>query len=191
MRGIRGTFTFVTAVAIIGLLALSWRTQVQTQQKLDALAALGAERPVAVAAAPAPTPVPTPVAPAALPRELQKIALPPYVIEAPDQLSIEVAVKDPKTGKPTGTLMSLQTPLLCIPLRKIQDTGTDRVSAIRAGRSYFIGIAFSTSSTFARPPCVLLTVAKTIFRLPSMTKVDGYAVSFFASQRKLYALVKA
>ncbi len=102
MRGIRGTFTFVTAVAIIGLLVLNWRAQVQTQQKLDALAALGAERSVAVAATPAPTPtpVPAPVAPpVAVPRELQKIALPPYVIEAPDQLSIEVAVKDPKTGK--------------------------------------------------------------------------------------------
>ncbi len=112
MRGISGTFTFVTAVAIISLLALNWRAQVQTQQKLDALAALGAERPVAVAATPTPTPAPAPVVPtAAPPRELQKIALPPYVIEAPDQLSIEVAVKDPKTGKTTGTLMSLQTPL--------------------------------------------------------------------------------
>ena len=48
-------------------------------------------------AAPSPVHIAVPP-PGAVPRELDKITLPPYVIEAPDQLTIEVVVKDPKTG---------------------------------------------------------------------------------------------
>jgi polysaccharide biosynthesis/export protein len=90
----------VTAVAVFS--ALNWRAQLQTQQKLDAIASALAERS-AVAPAPAAAPELQPIqipAPGVVPRELDKITLPPYVIEAPDVLTIEVAVKDPKTGKP-------------------------------------------------------------------------------------------
>lgn len=48
---------------------------------------------------------------------------------------------------------------------------------------YFSGIAVITSCTFARSPWVVLTFANVTFRLASITKVDGYAVSFFASHR--------
>src|SRR5262245_23875344 len=40
--------------------------------------------------------------PGAVPRELDKITLPPYVIEAPDQLLIEVVQRSTVTDKDTG-----------------------------------------------------------------------------------------
>jgi polysaccharide export outer membrane protein len=89
----------VALVSVSIFSALNWRAQLQTQQKLDALSATLAERP-----APAPqlapttaTAVPAPQS-GEVPRELSHVKLPPYVIEAPDQLMIEVVVKDPKTG---------------------------------------------------------------------------------------------
>src|SRR5262245_61203553 len=93
---------FSALLALVALSALNWRAQLQTQQKLDALAASLAERsaPVVLPPAPqAPAPVPAPAPEAGtVPRELSNIKLPPYVIEAPDVLTIEAALKDPKVG---------------------------------------------------------------------------------------------
>ena len=86
---------FAALLALAGLSALNWYAQRQTQQKLDALATALAERP---APAPAPPPAPAPKL-GAVPREPDHIKLPPYVIEAPDILTIEAKVKDTKTGK--------------------------------------------------------------------------------------------
>jgi polysaccharide biosynthesis/export protein len=85
----------LSVVGISGLLALNLHAQLRTQEKLDALAAALAERPAPPHAA---EPQSVPPAPGAVPRELDKVALPPYVIEAPDQLTVEAVVKDPKTG---------------------------------------------------------------------------------------------
>lgn len=93
--------TFPALVALAAFSALNWRAQLQTQQKLDALSAALAERPAPAAPPPAPATAPVQVTvspPGTLPRELSHVTLPPYVIEAPDQLRIEVVVKDPKTG---------------------------------------------------------------------------------------------
>jgi polysaccharide export outer membrane protein len=81
----------VGVVGVAGLLALNLRAQYQTQEKLDALAA-------ALAEAPAAEPQIVPPAPGAVPRELDKVVLPPYVIEAPDVLTIEAVRNDPKPG---------------------------------------------------------------------------------------------
>jgi polysaccharide export outer membrane protein len=95
---------FAASVVVAGLLVLNWRAQLQTQQKLDALTAAIADRPAVPAPAPpapppAPTTIPAPLQePRGVPRELNQIKLPPYVIEAPDTLLIEVVVKDAKTG---------------------------------------------------------------------------------------------
>jgi polysaccharide export outer membrane protein len=86
----------LSVVVVSGLLALNLRAQYRTQEKLDALAAvLG--RPDAPATPQAAEEV-APPAPGAVPRELDKIQLPRYVIEAPDVLTIEAGLKDPKTG---------------------------------------------------------------------------------------------
>ncbi|MBN9121058.1 MAG: polysaccharide biosynthesis/export family protein [Planctomycetes bacterium] len=77
---------------------LNWRAQLQTQQKLDALAAALVERPTPVVPPPVPGPATAPE-PGTVPRELDKVSLPPYVIEPPDVLSIEVVVRDPKSGR--------------------------------------------------------------------------------------------
>ena len=92
-------FTALAAVAVFS--ALNWRAQIQTQQKLDALAAAFAERPAVPTPAEAVAPLPAPLPkPGEVPRELSHVVLPqsPYVIEAPDVLTVEVVVKDPKTG---------------------------------------------------------------------------------------------
>lgn len=52
--------------------------------------------------------------PGAVPRELEKIVLPEYVIEAPDSLSIEVVIKSPekdKDGKLTGKVTTELLPV--------------------------------------------------------------------------------
>jgi polysaccharide export outer membrane protein len=92
--------TFTALVALAAVSALNWRAQLQTQRKLDALSAALAERPAPAAAAPAlaPAPVEAKVAPPGAPVERGHVKLPPYVIDPPDLLSIEVVVKDPKTG---------------------------------------------------------------------------------------------
>ena len=93
MRWFRNALMLSAALAAAVFSALNWRAQLQTQQKLDVIVAALAERPV-VAPAPAalaPQPVQIPE-PGAVPRELDKITLPPYVIEAPDVLTIEVVV---------------------------------------------------------------------------------------------------
>ena len=88
----------VIAVAVFS--ALNWRAQLQTQQKLDALTAARAERPAAQVPAPSAAPaLPLAPEPRTVPREDSGRAAPPYVIEAPDLLTVEIAVKDPKTGK--------------------------------------------------------------------------------------------
>ncbi|QJW96723.1 polysaccharide biosynthesis/export family protein [Frigoriglobus tundricola] len=99
MRWVRTTMWVAVGFLFAGLGALNWRAQLQTQQKLDALTAALAERP-------APVPAPAPPAPAlapagSVPRELSKIALPPYVIEAPDLLLVEVIQRRPEveTGR--------------------------------------------------------------------------------------------
>ncbi len=92
-------FSAIVAVAVFS--ALNWRAQIQTQQKLDALTATLADRPAIPAPAPAVDAPPPQVQipePGRVPRELDKVTLPPYVIEAPDQLLIEVVVKNPKAG---------------------------------------------------------------------------------------------
>jgi polysaccharide export outer membrane protein len=87
--------TFTALAALAAFSALTWRAQIQTQQKLDALSAALAERPAPPAAdAPARVNVPPP---GTVPVELSHLTL-PYVIEAPDQLLIEAVVRDPKTG---------------------------------------------------------------------------------------------
>ena len=83
-------------VGVAGLLALNLRAQYRTQEKLDALTAALSARADSPAAEP-PQPL-APPAPGAIPRELDKIALPPYPIEAPDVLTIEAVLKDAKTG---------------------------------------------------------------------------------------------
>lgn len=90
-------FALVLSVAgVVGLLALNLRAQLRTQEKLDALAAALAER---AAVTPQPVGPTAPPAPGSVPRELDHpVALPPYVIEAPDVLTIEAVLKDPKTG---------------------------------------------------------------------------------------------
>ncbi len=100
--------TFLALAALATGSALNWRSQTQTQQKLDALAAALAERPAVRSEQPA---APIPVAPpapdaAAIPREL-RAELPKYVIEAPDVLLIEVAKKDAETG--TFTRLPVQS----------------------------------------------------------------------------------
>lgn len=91
MRGVGITLRVAAVVTVAGLLALNWRAQLRTQEKLDTLAA---------AVAPQPTPPAAPAAPEShsVPRELSNVKLPPYVIEAPDVLTIEAVLKDPKTG---------------------------------------------------------------------------------------------
>jgi polysaccharide export outer membrane protein len=89
--------TFTALAALAGFSALNWRALVQTQQKLDALSAALVERPAPPAAAPPPAQVNVPP-PGTAPIELSHLTLPPYVIEAPDQLLIEAVVCDPKTG---------------------------------------------------------------------------------------------
>lgn len=99
MRWFRDALVLSVVGGCACLLALNWRAQLQTQQKLDALVSALAERP-APALPPAPASVPA-LAPAVgvVPSELSKVKLPPYVIEAPDVLVIEAALKDAKTGK--------------------------------------------------------------------------------------------
>ena len=99
MRWLRNSLFVAALVALAGLSALNWRAQLQTQHKLDELTAALADRPAAPtpAEAVAPPPAPAPK-PGEGPKEPTSAKLPPYVIEAPDMLLIEVAVKDPKTG---------------------------------------------------------------------------------------------
>jgi polysaccharide export outer membrane protein len=96
---------FAALVALAGLSTLSWRAQLQTQQKLDALTTALANRasapaPTLPTPAPAPAPASAPIGaqePGPAPKELRAKQA-PYVIEAPDTLLIEVVVKNPKTG---------------------------------------------------------------------------------------------
>lgn len=97
MRWVRGTALFATAVAVVGLLALNWRLQIQTQQKIDALTAALVARETAPTSEQSVAPVVAQPG-GAVPRELSHVTLPPYTIEAPDVLTIEVVVRDPKTG---------------------------------------------------------------------------------------------
>jgi polysaccharide export outer membrane protein len=105
--------TFAALVALATFSALNWRAQVQTQQKFDSLSAALAERasPATPPTAPAPAQVAVPP-PGAVPVELSHLTLPPYVIEPPDQLSIEVVVKDPKTGATQQLLQPISGPFL-------------------------------------------------------------------------------
>lgn len=93
----RSVFPVIAVAGIVTLLALNLNAQRQTNERLDALTATLAER---AQPAPAPALAPIIVPPAGtVPRELDKVSLPPYVIEAPDVLTIEAVLKDPKTGK--------------------------------------------------------------------------------------------
>lgn len=89
-------------VALTVASVMNWRAQIQTQQKLDAINTALADRSPAPNSTTPPISTPQPTPPAqptnAVPRELSRISLPPYVIEAPDQLLIEAVVRDPKTG---------------------------------------------------------------------------------------------
>jgi polysaccharide export outer membrane protein len=87
------TANVVLLVAVVGLLGLSWQAQRETHRRLDALAAAVAARP-AEAVAPA-APLPEVVAGPAAPKRLPE---PDYVIEAPDELAVEVGVRAPSTG---------------------------------------------------------------------------------------------
>ncbi|MBM3982127.1 MAG: hypothetical protein FJ304_18060 [Planctomycetes bacterium] len=88
--------TLIALGALAAFSALNWRAQLRTQQQLDSLNATLAERPNPAPAAPPPA-APTPE-PGAVPRELSHVTLPPYVIEAPDLLKVEAAVKNATTG---------------------------------------------------------------------------------------------
>lgn len=90
----RSVFPVVAVAGLAALLALNLSAQRQTNQRLDALTATLAERQQ-------PAPITAPPT-GAVPRELDKVSLPPYVIEAPDVLTIEVVLKDPETGATTG-----------------------------------------------------------------------------------------
>lgn len=108
MRWIRGSFVVAAVAAVVSLQWVNWTAQKQTQGKLDALLAREVTRPAEPAPAPLvqAAPVPTPasaahlVVPAAgaVPRELEKVALPPYIVEAPDLLQIEAVWKNPKAA---------------------------------------------------------------------------------------------
>jgi polysaccharide export outer membrane protein len=88
--------------ALAGVVVLEWQQHRRTQQKLDETqrkldelaAALAARAPES---APAPVELKVPP-PGQVPRELDKITLPPYIIEAPDQLFIEAVRRNPKTN---------------------------------------------------------------------------------------------
>lgn len=90
------TAKFSLAVAVVGLLGLLWQTQRETNRRLDDLAAAVAARP-ADPPAPLPEVVAAPAVPPAArvtPKELESVGLSPYVVEAPDILTIEVQARD-------------------------------------------------------------------------------------------------
>ena len=94
------TVKFVLSAAVVALLGLSWQAQRETNRRLDALAGAVAAAHPADPPASLPDVVAGPVTPAAarVPKELNKVPLPPYVVEAPDILTIDVQARDPKTG---------------------------------------------------------------------------------------------
>jgi polysaccharide biosynthesis/export protein len=98
MRSTQIALLLSTAI-LSGLLALNLRAQFRTQEKLDALAAAMAEPPQPLAP-PMPAAMPAILAAekAPEPRECDGRPLPQYIIEPPDVLLIEAALKDPKTG---------------------------------------------------------------------------------------------
>ena len=84
-------------VAVVALLALTWRAQLRTNDKLDTLAAAIAARSQSPTAEQAEPILPKYELAA---RDLDHPSLPsPYIIEAPDQLQIEVVLLDRKTTK--------------------------------------------------------------------------------------------
>lgn len=96
---------FALSAAVVALLALGLQAQRETNRRLDALAAAVAARPEQPPAPPAPLPaavIDPAVTPAAagVPKELQKVVLPPYVVEPPDILTVAVTAKDPLSGEP-------------------------------------------------------------------------------------------
>ncbi|HEY1186579.1 MAG TPA: polysaccharide biosynthesis/export family protein [Gemmata sp.] len=171
MRWIRGTFAVVTAVAVVGLLALNWRAQLQTQQKLDALAATLAVRQ----AEPAPAPQTAIPEPGRVPRELDKVATPPYIIEAPDLLSIEVVVRDPKTG--TKDRLPTQPVSGSFPVRP---DGTVGLGAW--GSVYVAGLTLGQASDAVR-----VHIAKRVAEVPA----DRLAVTvdLFANNSKRFFVI--
>lgn len=86
---------WLSVAGFAGLLALNLRGQLQTQEKIDTLAALIAGRSGSQLT-PQPVPLTTPVSAVASKESNDKLA--PYVIEAPDVLVIEAVLKDPKSG---------------------------------------------------------------------------------------------
>ena len=88
MRWVRTVLFVAVVFTFAGVCAWNWHTQLQTQQKLDTLTAALAERSAPAPTVPSPPPTQIPVG--SVPRELSKVALPPYVIEAPDRLLVEV-----------------------------------------------------------------------------------------------------
>ena len=90
MRGLA-----LTAIVAAACAALHWRDQLRTQELRDAIHAAVAMRPTAKTPTPAVAPEPLD----AILLEPGRATPPPYVIEAPDQLRIEVAVKNPRTGE--------------------------------------------------------------------------------------------
>jgi polysaccharide biosynthesis/export protein len=80
--------------AVAGVLLLNRYEHQLTRQRLDELVAvMRQEQPAAV-----PAPVQVPPA-GAVPRELSHVTLPPYVIEPPDNLMIQVVIRDSKANK--------------------------------------------------------------------------------------------
>jgi polysaccharide export outer membrane protein len=86
----------VVIVAVAGVLLLNRYEHQQTRRRLDELAAAMKQEPPAPAA-----PIPVPPAPAG-PRELSHVTLPPYVIEPPDMLTVQVLVRDAKANTTTA-----------------------------------------------------------------------------------------
>lgn len=80
---------FALSAAVVTLLVLGLQTQRETNRRLDALSA-------AVAARPEQPPAP----PAGTSPEPERLPEPDYVIDTPDELAVEVGVREPSTGIP-------------------------------------------------------------------------------------------
>jgi len=171
----------VVLSAVAGLVVLDYREHQHTRQRIDELASI-----VAKTEQPAPvTPPDIKVPPAgAIPRELDHITLPPYIIESPDQLIIEVTVRDSKTKtmsrlpvqpitgaflvRPDGTVGLGYWGSVLIAGLTVQQAA-DVVQKHLAGTE-----TWKTEADGSEPPVVILNVlAKNSKRYYVITAVDG------------------
>ncbi len=167
---------------VAGLVVLDRREHQRTRQKIDELAtSIVAKTEQATPANPPEIKVP----PAGtIPRELDLITLPPYIIESPDQLIIEAVLRDSKTNtlarlpvqpitgaflvRPDGTVgLGYWGSVLVAGLTVKQ--ATDAVQKHLAGTE-----TWKTEAAGSEPPVVILNVlAKNSKRYYVITAVDG------------------